>query len=169
MAGLWNIEILDKALDRVTALVRQAHPDAGAFPESRAFALRILHEPAWKLDSGFNYQALAPLGQACDSQQVLDETWLNANVDRFIAEVVVEDSAATTLDEATVTRRVADSLGLADLDHLTDAERDRLDDAYHAFWSDPSNLPARRYRIQVTDPAFLSHLVPGARWSSAAF
>lgn len=169
MAGLWNIEILDKAHGWVTIEVRQAHPDAGAFPESRGFALRLLHDQAWKLDAGFNYQACGPLGEAFNSRQVLDEAWLNANVDRFIAEVVVEDAAAATLDEATATRRVADQLGLADVDHLTDDEREPFDDAYHRFWSDPSNLPARRYRIKVTDPAFLSHLVPGARWSSAAF
>ncbi len=169
MAGLWNIVVLDIDRDSVTVEVRQAHPDAGAFPESRTFALRLLHDQAWKLGAGFKYQACGPLGEACDSRQVLDEAWLNANVDRFITEIAAEDPAAVTLDEATVARRVADQLGLADVDRLTGAERERFDDAYHGFWSDPSNLPVRRYRIKVTAPAFLSHLAPGARWSSAAF
>ncbi|HEX7838932.1 MAG TPA: hypothetical protein VF469_15750 [Kofleriaceae bacterium] len=169
MAGLWHIEVLDKARDWVTVEVRQAHPDAGAFPESRRFALRLLHEQAWQFDSGFNYQAIAPLGQACDSRQVLDEAWLDANIDRFIAEMVPQDTTGTPLDEATAVRLVADQLGLGDLDQATEEERDRFDDAYHELWNDPSRLPARRYRIKVTDPAFLSHLVPGARWSSSAF
>ena len=169
MGALWNIEVLDKGPDWVTIEVRQAHPDAGAFPESRAFALRLLHEQAWKLDSGFNYQAVAPLGAACDSRQVLDEAWLDANVDRFIAEIAAEGATATALDEATAARLVADQLGLGDLDQLADDEREAFDDAYHALWNDPSRLPARRYRITVTDPAFLSHVSPGARWSSAAF
>ena len=169
MAGLWNIEVLDKAGDWVTVEVRQAHPDVGTFPESRAFALRLLHEQAWQLDSGFNYQALAPLGQACDARQVLDEAWMDANVDRFIAEIVAEDPTATPLDEATATRLVADQLGLGALDRLTDEEREPFDDAYHELWQDWSRLPARRYRIKVTDPAFLSHIVADDQWSSAAF
>lgn len=169
MPGLWNITVLEREHDRVTVEVRQAHPDAGEFPDSRAFALRLLHEQAWKLDPGFNYQATSPLGEACDSRQVLDELWLDANVDRFIDEIVAEDSAATTLDEATATRQVAAQLGLGDLGGLTDDDRARFDDAYEELWKDPSRLPARRYRIKVTDPAFLSHLAPGARWSSAAF
>lgn len=169
MSGLWNIVVLDIDRDSVTVEVRQAHPDAGVFPDSRAFALRLLHDQAWKLGAGFKYQACGPLGEACNSRQVLDEAWLYANVDRFIAEIAAEDPAAKALDEVTVARRVADQLGLGDLDHLTEDERDRFDDAYHEFWSDPTNLPARRYRIKVTDPAFLSHLAPGARWSSAAF
>jgi hypothetical protein len=169
MAGLWNIEVLDKAGDWVTVEVRQAHPDAGAFPGSRGFALRLLHEQAWKLDSGFHYQAVAPLGQACDSRQVLDEAWVDAHVERFIEEIVAEDTTTTPLDEAAATRLVIDQLGLGDLDQLTDEERERFDDAYHELWKDGSRMPARRYRIKVTDPAFLSHVVPGARWSSAAF
>jgi hypothetical protein len=169
MSGLWNITVFERGHDWVTVEVRQAHPDAGAFPESRAFALRLLHEQAWKLDSGFNYQAVSPLGEACDSRQVLDEAWLDANAARFIDEIVAEDATATPLDEATATRQVADQLGLGDLDQLTDDERERFDDAYEELWKDPSKLPARRYRIKVTDPAFLSHLAPGARWSSAAF
>jgi hypothetical protein len=169
MAGLWHIEILEKAGDWVTVEVRQVHPDAGAFPESRAFALRLLHEQAWQLASGFNYQALAPLGLACNAHQVLDEAWLDANVDRFIAEVVAEPATAPPLDEAAATRLVLDQLGLGALDRLTDEEREQFDDAYHELWQDWSRLPARRYRIKVTDPVFLSHIVSGARWSSAAF
>lgn len=169
MAGLWSIAILDKAHDWVTVEVRQAHPDVGVFPESRAFALRLLHEQAWELDSGFHYQALAPLGAACDARQVLDETWLEANVDRFIDEIVADDPTAAPLDEATATRLVADHLGLGDPERLTDEERERFDDAYHELWSDRSRLPARRYRIKVTDPAYLAHIASGARWSSSAF
>jgi hypothetical protein len=169
MPGLWSITVLELEHDHVTVEVRQAHPDAGAFPESRAFALRLLHEQAWKLDRGFNYKAVSPLGEACDSRQVLDEAWMDANAGRFIDEIVAEDATATILDEATATRQVAAQLGLGDLERLTDDERERFDDAYAELWNDPSKLPARRYRIKVTDPVFLSHLAPGARWSSAAF
>lgn len=169
MAGLWNVEVLEKGRDWVTVELRQAHPDAGEFPESRAFALRLLHEQAWDLDGDFKYRPRSPLGTACNSKQVLDEAWVDANVDRFIDEIVATDKTATVLDEATAERRVADQLGLGDIGQLTDEERERFDDAYQKLWKDPSKMPGRRYRIKVTDPAFLSHLAPGARWSSAAF
>jgi hypothetical protein len=100
---------------------------------------------------------------------VLDEAWVDANVGGFIDEIVAEDATATTLDEATSTRQVAAQLGLDDPGRLTDDERARFDDAYDELWKDPSRLPARRYRIRVTDPAFVSHVAPGDRWSSAAF
>ena len=44
MTALWNIAVLDKGPDWMTVEVRQAHPDAGPFPEARSFALRLLHE-----------------------------------------------------------------------------------------------------------------------------
>jgi len=169
MAALWNVQILDKGPAWLTVEVRQAHPDAGEFPASRAFALRLLHEQAWELDASFHYRATSPLGQACDSKQVLDEDWVSANVDRFIAGITAQDTSTTTLDEAAAERLVADRLGLGDLGQLTDDEKRRLDDAYNQLWKDPSRLPARRYRFEVTDPAFLAHLAPGARWGSAAF
>lgn len=168
MPALWKIEVLAKGADWVQVEVRQAHPDAGEFPTSRAFALRLLHEQAWKLDRDFKYKATGPLGEACTDKQVLDEGWLAANAAKLIAEIAPEATATPAIDEATAERQVADQLGVA-LDALSDADRERLDAAYEAFWRDTSKLPARRYRIQVTDPAYLAHLAPGARWNSAAF
>lgn len=169
MAALWNIAVLDKGPDWVTVEVRQAHPDAGPFPEARSFALRLLHERAWEFDASFQYRALGPLGAACDSRQVLDEAWLAANVDRFIAGIATQDPEVAALDEATAERRVADQLGLGDVAQLGDDDRERFDAAYQKFWKTPSALPARRYRIQVTDPGYLSHVAAGDRWASAAF
>lgn len=68
--------------------------------------------------------------------------------------------------------RVADGLGMGgmgDIDQLSDADRERFDHAYEQLWKDPAKLPARRYRITVTDPAFVSHVAKGARWASAAY
>ncbi len=170
MARLWQIHVLERGGDWVDLEVRQAHPDAGAFPDSTAFALRVLHEPAWELDENFQERALGALGAACTSKQVLDDDWVAANVARFIAKVDGQPPSAPALDETEVLRSLAARLGLAaDLDQLPQADRDRLDDAYSGFWKDPSNLPTRRYRITVADPALLSHLAVGARWPSAAF
>lgn len=169
MAALWNIAVLDKGPDWVTVEVRQAHPDAGPFPEARSFALRLLHERAWEFDASFQYRALGSLGAECDSRQVLDEAWVAANVDRFIAGIAAQDPEVMAIDEATAERRVADQLGLGDAAQLGDGDRERFDAAYQKFWKTPSALPARRYRIQVTDPGYVSHVAAGDRWASAAF
>ena len=66
-------------------------------------------------------------------------------------------------------RRDDDELLRREDEREPELRREPFDDAYHELWQDGSRMPARRYRIQVTDPAFLSHIVPGARWSSAAF
>jgi hypothetical protein len=168
MSALWHIAVLEKGPDWVSIEVRQAHPDAGEFPETRGFALRLLHERAWDLDPKFNYRARAPLGAACDNKQVADEDWIDANAARFIAGVTVEGTAAI-LDEQAAVKQVATQLGIKDLDQLPDDARERFDDAYAALWKDPARMPARRYRIQVTDPSFVSHLAAGDKWPSAAY
>lgn len=58
---------------------------------------------------------------------------------------------------------------MGDIDQLSDADRERFDQAYEQLWKDPAKLPARRYRITVTDPAFASHIAKGATWASAAY
>lgn len=169
MPGLWQARVIDLAGDTARIEVRQAHPDAGAFPDSHAFALRLLHEQAWSFDDSFSYRGDAPLGENVDNKQVYDEAWLAANVHRFIAGVTSEGDAGT-IDERAAVRATADRLGLStDLDELSDDERARFDEAYEAFWQDPTAMPARTYRITVTEPRFLAHLKPGTTWSSAAF
>jgi len=169
MSALWNIEVLDKAGDAVTVQVRQAHPDAGPFPDTLGFALRLLHEQAWELDAGGGYRPTSPLGEACDAKQVLDDKWITGNARRFIAELATEGPATEALDEDTAIRQVADGLGVGEIDELSDADRERFDHAYEQLWKDPAKLPARRYRITVTDPAFVSHVAKGATWASAAY
>jgi hypothetical protein len=169
MSALWNISVLDKAADAVTVQVRQSHPDAGPFPDSLGFALRLLHEQAWELDASGGYKPTSPLGTACTTKQVLDQAWITANASRFIAKLATEGPVTEALDEDAAIRQVADALGMGDIDQLSDAERERFDQAYEQLWKDPAKLPARRYRITVTDPAFVSHVAKGARWASAAY
>jgi hypothetical protein len=170
MARLWMVHVVELSGDRVELDVRQAHPDAGAFPDSPTFALRVLHEPAWELDANFQERALGALGAACTSKQVLDDDWVTANVGRFIAKVEPQPPSAPALDDDAALRQLAAHLKLpAALDQLSEVDRGRLDDAYGEFWKDASQLPVRRYRITVTDPALLSHLTANARWPSAAF
>jgi hypothetical protein len=169
MSALWNINVLETGKDWAILEVRQAHPDAGPFPESRGFALRLLHEQAWELDSSGAYKATSPLGKACDSKQVLDESWIAANAGRLIAAIATEGPAREALDEDAAVRLVADQLGMGGIDQLSEAERARFDAAYDKLWKDPAKMPARRYRITVADPAFVSHLAPGATWASAAY
>jgi hypothetical protein len=169
MSALWNVKVLETGKDWVTVEVRQAHPDAGPFPESPGFALRLLHEQAWELDASGAYKATSPLGKASDSKQVHDEGWIAANAGRFVAAIATEGAASEALDEDAAVRLVADQLGMGDIDGLSEADRAKFDAAYEKLWRDPAKMPARRYRITVADPAFVSHLAPGATWASAAY
>jgi hypothetical protein len=176
MGRLWQVHVQELGRNWVHLEVQQAHPDSGAFPEDApAFALRILHEPAWELDAEFQERPLGALGAACSSAQVLDEDWVTSNVARFIAKVEAQPPSAAALDETSAQQLIATRLGFLptdNLDQLSESDRTRLDDAYPAFWKDAAgnnNLPARNYRITVTDPAFLTHLTAGTTWPSAAF
>ena len=169
MSALWKVVVLETGKDWVTVEVRQAHPDAGPFPESRGFALRLLHEQAWELDSSGAYKATSALGKAGDSKQVHDEAWIAANAGKLISAIATEGAAAEALDEDAAVRLVADQLGMADIDELSEAARAKFDAAYEKLWRDPEKLPAQRYRITVADPALVSHLAVGATWASAAY
>ena len=83
----------------VELLIRVAHPDSGPFVTAKEFVLRALHEPAWGYDDSFAYRAEGPLGDAVDSDQVLDEDWCRAHVDQYIARVDIIETRNLPLAE----------------------------------------------------------------------
>ena len=170
MSRLWQVRVLDIDNNRARVEVRQAHPDAGRFPTTREFALRLLHEQAWDYDDQFEYRALGALGEACTSKQTLDETWLAGHIDQLIDSVAIEETTGEPLDEDRALAQVVEQLGLpGDPDQLSDLQRQLVDAAYEAFWKDSELLPVARYAIAVPSSQLLSHLSPGQTWPSAAF
>lgn len=140
ISTLWNVRVLEVAGDRARLAVTLAHPDAGRFPRSPQFALRLLFETARGLDGSFDDVARGPLGDALTRAEVHDDDFMRTAAARFVASVDVTDVVHAPFDEAA---------------------------AHHAF--DPANLPSAVYTIRTTDPRWLCHLAPSQTWRSAAY
>ena len=105
MGALWRVEILDRVGDRVRLALRMIHLDAGAFPLSKTFALRLLHERSIE---GLDDHSVGPLCDAVTSRQTDDDDWMEQESPRHIADVAVTDVRGAPFDEQAMRREVAE-------------------------------------------------------------
>jgi hypothetical protein len=97
---------------RITLSLRRLSDDAGPFPDTAAFALRLLHLPALGIGTDGTLTATGPLGEAVSEDDVHDEAWMAAHADDYVA-AVRHDGGAYAI-EATDPRWLA---------HLAPGER----------------------------------------------
>lgn len=169
MAAHWNIEVLSIAGTRLELSIHQIHPDAGAFLNSAASLIRVLHEPAWKFNLQFEYEATGPLGTAISRSQQQDDTWLQENAAAYIREFQLQ-IRRPPIDEAKALEKVMLGLGIgAGYDQLTSAQKEAVNQAYQEFWRLPEHLPLAIYQLEVSDPKWIAHLQVGLVWNSAAY
>lgn len=170
MSTLWKVEVREVSGRRTALRVGLAHPDAGDFSDSRAFALRLLYDGVWTYRLKVGRIALGPLGDAVDADRITDQSWVEAHADRFIVSVEVGGIEGPPFDEGSARQRVDAAVrrrGLAPREG--EAWKSAWAEEWRAFWQEPSNLPAAPYVIEVTHERWLSHLEPGRRWESSAF
>lgn len=170
MSALWSAQVAARDNQRVVIELRAIHPDAGEFPTSKKFALRLIYDEAYGFAPGLVRESRGPLGDAVSLEQLHDDAFLDASVDRFIARVQLGNLRNAPLDVEALR---------ADIDRQLIARgvrredrpvwRDAWSELWDAFWSDPARQPAATYDIEVTDPRWLAHLQPGSAWESAAF
>jgi len=88
---LWIIQAGCVAGAELRAEVERAHEDAGAFPEDRVFALRMLFEQARAFDgSGGGFSPTGPLGEAVSEDEIYDDEWLRTHAADYIGGVSVD-------------------------------------------------------------------------------
>ena len=90
MSTLFNVEVDEASGTRAKLTLVSAHPDAGPFGTDKVFALRVLHEQAFELDENLSYKALAPLGEAFDYNDVMDDDWASEHASEYVASVKVD-------------------------------------------------------------------------------
>jgi hypothetical protein len=169
MAALWQATILGLSGTELGVSLRLAHPDAGEFPNSVAFALRLIHEPAWEYDGQFQYRALGALGEAVTEQNVYDDDWLAGHAGDFIAEVKIESISGDPFDEASVVEDIHQGLRDQGLQQNTLDWDWGFRNAWANHWKNPPVPRVAMYRISATSAKWLNHLVAGQTWNSAAF
>jgi hypothetical protein len=168
MAALWNVEVLSLSGAIVELGVRVAHPDAGPFPRSPVFALRVLFEDSQALGDDFEDVPKGPLGEL-SGDDVRDEDWAAAHAGEFIAALEVTTQGPAQVDDGFARQRVTQILRSAGLHPEEPRWEEAFDAEWRRFWKDPAVLPYAVYRITATDAKCLAHLMVGARWGSAAW
>lgn len=169
MAALWKVRVVTLEDCQAILEVIQIHPDAGAFNDDPTFALRMLHEEAWKFEGSFEYTPLGTLGKEVSIEQQYDPVWMAEHTSEFISQVELKANRPT-LDEAAVLQIVMARLFLSgNHGDLNQEDQERVETAYQDYWSNPANLPKATYIIHVEDPSFLEHLHVGMEWRSAAY
>lgn len=168
MATLWNVEVLGLSGANVELGVRVAHPDAGPFPRSPVFALRVLHEDSQAVGDDFEDIPKGPLGEL-SGDDVRDEDWAAEHVASYVRSVEVRVEGPAFMDDKTARQRVAQTLLGAGLSPGEARWEAAFDAEWRRFWSEPAGLPLAIYKVEMTDPKWLAHLEVGARWRSAAW
>jgi hypothetical protein len=170
MSALWSANVIAKDNRRVTVEVHAIHPDSGEFSNTKKFAFRLIYDESYGYGPGSVREARGPLGEAVQLEQIFDDAFMDANVDRFIERVTVGSLRNAPLDvealRARFDREVA-ARGIRREDR--GAWSTAWEALWDAFWSDPAQQPSATYAIDVTDPRWIAHLDVGTHWESAAY
>ncbi|GHC44436.1 hypothetical protein [Streptomyces cinnamoneus] len=154
MSDLWRVEVEqveDGPVPAVTLRVRAVHPDAGGFPETKVFALRLL--------TG-----------AVRDRSLSEAAVTSEEAERAVDSVEVSDVRNCPFDEEAARRGVEGALRNRGLDPgHEDAWWQALGEEWAAFWNDPGRTPSARYAMRLADPQWLRGTRPGEGWDSAAY
>lgn len=170
MSDLWRVQVVDVRDKEIRLRVEAIHPDAGPFPYSKVFALRLLADTVSRTRLGGESNDASPLGAEIGPRRYGDDAFMRQNADRFIVSVSLSDVENSPFDENALKERINAQLrekGLKTEDG--EAWQKAFDEAWNNFWRSPSELPSATYTIQVTDARWLSHLSKGAEWNTAAY
>ncbi|MEU1352318.1 hypothetical protein ABZ410_00135 [Streptomyces cinnamoneus] len=154
MPDLWRVAVERVKQDPVPAVtlrVQAVHPDAGLFPRTKLFALRLLADSV--------------PGGPVTADSLTEESAGGA-----VTSVEVSDVRNSPFDEAAALRGVERTLRDRGLDP---GDRDTWDRAFGeewaAFWDDPARVPSARYAIRLTSPKWLRNVRPSSGWDSTAY
>jgi len=170
MSSLWQVQAVDVNDNEIQLRVQAIHPDAGMFPTSKDFALRLLADKAFRFDTKGTYIVAAPLGAEIGPKGYWDEKFIQQNVNRFIASVSISDIENAPFNENAVRQSINGQLQDKGIDSQNDeAWQAANKDAWKEFWRTPSNLPSATYTIHVTDTRWITHLTKGVQWDTSAY
>lgn len=170
MSDLWRVRVVAVNDKEIRLRVEAIHPDAGAFSDSKVFALRLLADTVSRTRLNDENNAAPPLGAEVSPERYGDDAFMRQNADRFIASVSLSDVKNSPFDEDGLKGQINARLrekGLKPEDG--EAWRKAFDDAWNNFWRNPGDLPSATYTIHVTDARWISHLSQGMEWNTAAY
>jgi hypothetical protein len=168
MSDLWNVTVTEKKENMVKLLVREAHSDAGSFPNDPVFAMQLLTKTAYRLNDDHQWEPGSSLGHEFDHSESFQPFDLSGKHEKYIKEFKVI-SAKSLRDEdiidANITKKLQEE-GFQEGDDDWDVE---YEIAYDEYFDDPENRPRAEYEIHVTDAKWIEHLSPDDNFYSAAW
>ncbi len=169
MSDLWDVDILNRGQSWVDLKVTLHHPDAGPFPESPGFALQLLLIPAFGWDSSGNRRAPSPLSSEWSEDNYYDAEECSDRAKQFVRSVKIYRAVNVPFIEKQVHEGIDKRVLARGIARDSDDWESEWEREWRAYWSDPGRVPSATYRIEVTDPRFLSHIEPGMRFDSASW
>lgn len=169
MSDMWSVEVVNRGERWVDLCVRQRHPDAGAMPEDKQFALSLLLNEAYGYDDKWQRRATSPLGEQFPIDRYWDAEVVAQRQDEFIESVRIYRQVNAPFNEkaahAAVDRKVLEK----GIERDGDDWEDEWTSEWNAWWAADDGPPIATYRIVVTDPRWLAHLTLGQSFDSAAY
>lgn len=142
MSSLWRVRVLTVSGQTVALRLQMIHPDAGPFPSSREFAVRLLVD-------------------------VLRE---GAELTEDVVESVgLSDERNVPFDPAAAQSDVEHAVRACGIGPEDDAWPDTFGTAWSQLWRDPDRVPTATITVRLSDPSWLRELTPGTEWDTAAY
>lgn len=170
MSDLWHVQVIDVRDKEIRLRVEAIHPDAGAFSDSKVFALRLLADTVSRTKLNDENNDASPLGAEIGPERYGDDAFMRQNADKFIASVSLSEIKNSPFDEEALKERINAQLREKGL-KAEDGEtwQKAFDQAWNNFWRSPSEIPSAAYTIHVTDARWIAHLSKGMDWNTAAY
>lgn len=168
MSTLWKMIVMEQKDDYVDLLVKLDHPDAGAFPDDKNFALQLLLQEAYSFDKNFERFPNGSLGNAISHNLYLPND-LEELVDTYVKDVIIYEAQNLPWKESEAHAKMDDLCKKDGLEKDNDDWDDAWSTHWSAFWKDYARIPWAIYRITTTDAKWTDHLKKYQEFYSAAF
>lgn len=170
MKPQWKVYVESIKESIVELSVIQIDPEAGNFPVSKLFALRLIYETATKYNEESSaHVPTSPLGHAITFSHTLNDHHLYDEAPKFITEIIVDD----LFNSPFISEELADSINhlLVKRGYIEDEPGwdEAFQEEWDRFWETEKLLPQAHYTIQLSDSKWLKHLKEGQSFQTNAF
>mmetsp|Transcript_12476 Transcript_12476/g.13450 ORF Transcript_12476/g.13450 Transcript_12476/m.13450 type:complete len:190 (+) Transcript_12476:29-598(+) len=157
-SDFWVVTVISKGNKWIDLEVKRSSPDAGDFPEDRAFALLLLTSEGYGFGPGFQRIPKGPLGEAIEFNKSYLPDAVSPRVPEFIEKVVVYEAHNLPYNDDEAVAKTDDKVLADGIERGSADWGDAWGKYWNEFWASKADSPWAKYRIWVTDDKWTSHL-----------
>jgi hypothetical protein len=151
MSALWKVKVLSILGKQVTLNVRNIHDNTSEVPDSKSFALELLHDASIQGKFGEYSFPTGPLAENINSDQSCDEAFMEKAAQEYIQSVKIVRNQTEEVISEIISAQLQNDLGITEDDDE---------------WEEHFEQAKERYSIEadmeivVSDEQYISHLQP---------